>query len=413
VLSGNNYGGGGGGAHGTTGGAAGTAGGNCSSLPGGDPGSGGTPGAGTQGSALSGGPGGTSGGFDNSSGGGGGGGYAGGGGGGGGCSGGGGGGGSSFGTTGLANETTSSAGASVTISWTRQANPITFPATAVTYGQPDFSPASAPGGPVVYSNPNGSCQVVNGGSQLHITGAGSCTATANQPGNSSYAAAAPVTQTFAINRAAQTVSFSTSPPQDLVAGESYSVGASSSVGLPVSLSIDSTSTPAGCTISGSTVSTHRGGTCVLDARQAGDANHLPAQAQQRVSIQPDLDRIAHLRVHRSGVVTFQVRVNAPGVVNAMLTAWSDNIASTARLLEPAAGRFVYARASATAQQSGVLTLRVTPNARGRFLLRHPSYHPTLRLWVSYIPAGGFQNDIGYYGLHLGTRCGACHMRRWP
>jgi hypothetical protein len=91
-------------------------------------------------------------------------------------------------------------GPSVTIQYLAPQS-ISFPATAVTYGQADFSPASADSGLVVsYSNPSGQCSVASNG-LVKITGAGSCTVTASQAGDNQYAAASPVTQTFSIDQA--------------------------------------------------------------------------------------------------------------------------------------------------------------------------------------------------------------------
>ena len=83
----------------------------------------------------------------------------------------------------------------------RAAQAVTFPDAHVVYGQADFSPASASSGlPVTYTDPSGQCAVDPAG-LVQITGAGSCTITANQPGNLYFAAATPVTQTFAVDQA--------------------------------------------------------------------------------------------------------------------------------------------------------------------------------------------------------------------
>jgi hypothetical protein len=83
-----------------------------------------------------------------------------------------------------------------------QSQGITFPDTGVVYRQVDYSPASASSGlGVTYSNPSGQCQIDSQG-LVQITGAGSCTVTASQPGGQGYQAAAPVTQTFQIGKAA-------------------------------------------------------------------------------------------------------------------------------------------------------------------------------------------------------------------
>src|SRR5437588_85605 len=83
----------------------------------------------------------------------------------------------------------------------------------------------------------------------------------------------------------QTITFtSTAPSGAIVGGPTYTVTATASSGLPVSLSIDATSTGI-CTISGSTVSFTAAGACTIDADQAGNAGYQPApQAQQSFSV---------------------------------------------------------------------------------------------------------------------------------
>jgi hypothetical protein len=104
--------------------------------------------------------------------------------------------------------------------------------------------------------------------------------------------------------------------------------------------------------------------------------------------------------HSNGTFIVTAKVPGPGRVNVLVTAWKDNLAGAARLLNPAPARFVFARANATAKHAGALRIVVTPNALGRRLIAHHRYRVTLRLWVSFIPTHGRQRDIGYYGLHL-------------
>jgi hypothetical protein len=86
-----------------------------------------------------------------------------------------------------------------------QAQTIAFPATGVTYGQSDFSPAAASSGEAIaYSNASGACTIDSQG-LVQITGAGSCTVTADQPGDAAYSAATSVTQTFPVAPAPLTV----------------------------------------------------------------------------------------------------------------------------------------------------------------------------------------------------------------
>ena len=109
----------------------------------------------------------------------------------------------------------------------------------------------------------------------------------------------------------------------------------------------------------------------------------------------------------------QVRVSSPGRIRVLVSAWKDNLASVARVLKPAPGRFVVARATADPSRAGLLTLRVSPSRAGRRLIGHPAYRATLRVWVSYIPLYSFQVDTGYYGLHPGRNCSGCRVRVWP
>jgi hypothetical protein len=43
---------------------------------------------------------------------------------------------------------------------------------------------------------------------------------------------------------------------------------------------------------------------------------------------------------------------------------------------------------------------VTPNAQGRQLVNRHTYPIVLRLWLTYMPAGGTPRSTGYTGLRL-------------
>jgi hypothetical protein len=106
------------------------------------------------------------------------------------------------------------------------------------------------------------------------------------------------------------------------------------------------------------------------------------------------------QAHSDGAFIVTAKVPGPGRVDVLITAWKDNFASAARLLNPAPGRFVFARAHATAKRANTLRIVIKPNALGQRLVAHHRYRVTLRLWISYTPTHGLQRDIGYYGLHL-------------
>jgi hypothetical protein len=96
-----------------------------------------------------------------------------------------------------------------------------------------------------------------------------------------------VSGTVTVTPAPQAVAYTTSTPSSAVYGGSYSVAATANSGLPVSLSIDPSSTPGACSVSGTTVSFTGVGTCVIDANQAGNNNTSAApQVQQTFTIGP-------------------------------------------------------------------------------------------------------------------------------
>lgn len=119
----------------------------------------------------------------------------------------------------------------------------------------------------------------------------------------------------------------------------------------------------------------------------------------------------HLTPDSSGAVPVSVGVPGGGRVDVLVTAWRDNLATDPRLsgaavarlaglLQPTPGRFVFARAHATAQHATTLRILVTPSQLGSRLVAQHRYPVTLRLWVTYTPTGGHPRSIGYYGLHL-------------
>ncbi len=138
-----------------------------------------------------------------------------------------------------------------------------------TFGDPDFTVgATASSGLPVTFFALGTCTVA--GATVGITGAGSCTVTASQSGDANYSAAAPVSQTFAIAKAAQTITFAAIP--DKTFGEpDFGVSATASSGLVVSFGASGS-----CTVAGAIVHLTGTGTCTITASQAGDANFASA-----------------------------------------------------------------------------------------------------------------------------------------
>ncbi len=99
---------------------------------------------------------------------------------------------------------------------------------------------------------------------------GVCTVRASQPGDTVFAAAPPVAQSFDVTKGPQTITF---PPIDDRALDQgpLTVSATSSIGFQVEFT---TTTPAACTSSGlhgATITPITSGTCTVRADQAGNA----------------------------------------------------------------------------------------------------------------------------------------------
>jgi len=129
------------------------------------------------------------------------------------------------------------------------------------------------GNPIVYSSTTPSiCTVNSSTGVVTAIAVGTCIIAANQAGNASYAAAAQVTQSFAVGLASQTITV-TPPPSSVTAGTPVVLAGSSSAGLPVSYT---SQTPLVCSVSGSTVTTLAAGTCIIAANQSGNSSTAAA-----------------------------------------------------------------------------------------------------------------------------------------
>jgi uncharacterized protein (TIGR03382 family) len=161
--------------------------------------------------------------------------------------------------------------ASATVSKVGQS--ITFAALADKQRTDGAFSVSATGGasgnPVTFSTASTACSVA--GTTVTLVSAGTCAIQADQAGNADYTAAAPVTRSFTVSRAGQTISFPAISSFSW-SGGSATLSATASSSLAVSYSV--TSGP--CSVAGSTLTATAAGTCVVAADQAGDAAYSPA-----------------------------------------------------------------------------------------------------------------------------------------
>jgi hypothetical protein len=110
-----------------------------------------------------------------------------------------------------------------------------------------------------------------------LTGVGSCTVTATQSGDSDYLAATNVSRTFNIGKGDQSITFDPLGNHHYGTGP-YTLHASASSGLVVTFSAEGGSA---CSVSGTTVTLTRAGTCTIDADQAGNDDWSAADTVTR------------------------------------------------------------------------------------------------------------------------------------
>ncbi len=157
--------------------------------------------------------------------------------------------------------------------------------TGKTYGDAPFSvTATATSGlPVTFTAATTDVCTVSS-STVIISTAGTCTITANQAGNANYNVATPVSQSFTVAKANQTISFST------ITGKSYGDAPFSATATATSgLAVQFTSVTTGvCTVTLSgtvTIVAVGTGTCTLNANQLGNINYNAApQASQSFTV---------------------------------------------------------------------------------------------------------------------------------
>ncbi|MBI5856505.1 MAG: hypothetical protein HZB42_02545 [Sphingobacteriales bacterium] len=159
------------------------------------------------------------------------------------------------------------------------AQTINFPVIPdKTYGDAPFVPnATATSGlPVAFTLISGPATINAQTNLLTITGTGLVTLRANQIGDDVYDTAAPVTQSFTINKASQTISFPAIANQNF-GNPPVSLAATASSGLPIIYSV--VSGPA--TVSGNLLTLTGLGTVTVRASQSGDTNYLAATPVDR------------------------------------------------------------------------------------------------------------------------------------
>ena len=140
--------------------------------------------------------------------------------------------------------------------------------------------------PVTVTSATEKVCTVGSESMVTLVSAGTCELRFSQAGNAEYEPTLFVQVFQAVKgTASQTITITSLPPEPTLVGFNYKVEAKGGAsGNPVTFSIDLSSTSI-CTIASSTVTFVAGGTCTIDANQAGNEIYAPAPtAQQQVVV---------------------------------------------------------------------------------------------------------------------------------
>lgn len=152
---------------------------------------------------------------------------------------------------------------------------ITFGAlSAVTFGDAPITltAVASSGLTVAYASSNTAVATVSGNT-VTIVGGGSANIVASQAGNSNYNAASNVSQLLTVNKAAQTITFTSVASPAVLGDPPITLVASSTSGLPITFFSSSSSV---ATVSGNTLTLVGAGSTTLTAAQAGNTNYSAA-----------------------------------------------------------------------------------------------------------------------------------------
>ncbi|HEY5110994.1 MAG TPA: fibronectin type III domain-containing protein, partial [Acidimicrobiales bacterium] len=163
-------------------------------------------------------------------------------------------------------------------------NQITFstpPASPVVGGSYNINASAASGGTVTLTLDTTSSGCTLSGNTVTFTSLGTCVIDAIAVSTSQYLVGTGTQSVVVASLAAQSITFTSTPPATPIVGSSYTVSATAPGGA-VTFSLDSSSQ--GCSLSGSTVTFNAAGTCVVDASVAASGSYGAATSSQRFSI---------------------------------------------------------------------------------------------------------------------------------
>ena len=168
----------------------------------------------------------------------------------------------------------------VTIALNGQAQAIQNFGTPITatYGgtTPVLAATATSGLAPTYTSTGPACSVSSAGA-VTILAAGSCQITASQPGNSTYAAATPVSETLTVNPEADVITIPPTVPTTATVGSTTPIGATTTSGVAPTYT---STTPAVCSVSSTgVITTLSAGPCSVSVTQPAAGNFAAAPPQ--------------------------------------------------------------------------------------------------------------------------------------
>jgi hypothetical protein len=150
---------------------------------------------------------------------------------------------------------------------------VTFNPATLAFGGSTTASATASSGLAVTFESTSLAVCTVSGATVTAVNAGTCHIVAHQAGDEAYTAAPDVTGSIGVGVAGQTIGAITLTPSTIKVGAAGTASATTSSGLDVTFSSGS---PDLCTVSGTTVTGVKAGSCTIIANQAGNEDYGPA-----------------------------------------------------------------------------------------------------------------------------------------
>ena len=252
-----------------------------------------------------------------------------------------------------------SASNSITIQVNQDTQTITFgPLSNVVFGSGTvtLSATASSGLAVTFASTTTAVCTVSG-NIVNLVSAGACSITATQSGNGSDAPAPPVTETFTVMQAAQTITFISLSNAALGSGPG-ALTATASSGLAVTFA---STTTAVCTVAGNIVSLVTAGTCSIAASQPGNANYSAApNVVQSFAVTPGTQTITFGPIGSVafGTAPFSLTATATSNLPVSFASTTPGVCTVAGSTVSIAGA---GTCSLTASQAGSANYAAAPN----------------------------------------------------